>query len=369
MDEYMRAHPVLSGRVDLHDQVLSQDLARRGSMRGEWDTIDLSAASDSVTLRLVKALFARTPLYRSLVCLRSDATLLPSGESLVLEKFAPMGSDLCFPTMCLVFACICEQAVRTKTGRASRQNDYRVYGDDIVVRHDFTEGVLSLLGELHFSVNVAKSFVGRSLHNFREACGGEYLDGVQVDPLRVSRRLRVECTAEESVSSVEAVSSYVELANAMFDRGLLHAREAVLASLRVLFPESVELPFTAEDVQAVPRYGRSCYMLPSSTTTLRTYPWCCTNFRLRSRFSGSRGRAGLFVMQYYGMATKCVSADPVRRFRSNWTSEDVRYFEYWLTLPDRPYVEEFGVIFAPEPVSGLYPCRQEWRKKWISASS
>lgn len=370
LDEYFRAHPTLGSRIDLHDQSLSQGLAREGSLRGDWATIDLSAASDSITLRLVKAMFARTPLYRSLVCLRSDSTRLPNGETIELRKFAPMGSDLCFPTMCLVFAAICEHAVRTKTGRTSRCSEYRVYGDDIVIRREFAEELERLLSALHFKVNSTKSFSVQSLHNFREACGGEYLDGVEVQPLRVSRRMRVESEGrEERVSSVEAVSAYVELANAMFVRGYMQARGAVLCALRETFPDMVNLPYTAEYVRPVVAYGRSCYQLPTSTTTIQTFPWCCTNFRNPSRFSGQGGRAGLHVSQHRCLTSKCCTTDSVRQFRSEQTSDDVRYFEYWLTLPDRPLVEEFGVTITPEPLSGLYPCRQEWRRKWISARS
>lgn len=370
MDEYFRDHPVLSGRIELHDQTLSQRLAQVGSIRGDWATIDLSAASDSITLRLVKAMFAGTPLYRSLVCLRSDYTKLPTGEVVKLDKFAPMGSDLCFPTMCLVFSAICEHAVRTKTGRTSRYNEYRVYGDDIVIRREYAVELERLLSALHFRVNSAKSFSAQALHNFREACGGEYLDGVEVQPLRVSRRMRVELVdGKESVLSVEAVSAYVELANAMFVRGYMQARGVVLDALRETFPYMDDLPYTAEFVSPVVAYGRSCYQLPTSTTTIQTHPWCCTNFRCPSRFSGSGSRAGLHVSQHRCITSKCTTSDSVRPFRSTQTSEDVRYFEYWLTLPDRPLVEEFGVVIAPEPLSGLYPCRQEWRRTWISARS
>lgn len=369
VDEYMQDHPVLSGRIDLHNQLLSKQLAQLGSIRGEWDTVDLSAASDSITYRLVKAIFAHTPLYRSLVCLRSDSTKLPSGEVLKLQKFAPMGSDLCFPTMCLVFACVCEQAVRNVAGRTSRLNDYRVYGDDIVLKHEFTPEVLRLLAKYHFEVNTRKSFTDQSLHNFREACGGEYLDGVEVTPLRISRRLRVEVDGDEYVSSVESVSSYTELINSMFAKGYYNSRLCLMRNLDRLFLEYDKLPYTSEMPLLQSRYGRSCYSFPTYSTAIVTFPWCCTNFRVPTRFHGANGRPGLQVRQAYALIPTTKHTDRVSKYRDYYTSEDVRYFEYWLTLPDRPYGNEFGVETTPEPLSGLYPARPTWREKWVSAIS
>lgn len=367
VDEYMREHPVLSGRIDLHDQDSSKELARRGSVRGEWDTVDLSAASDSITTRLVKAVFARTPLYRSLVCLRSQRTLLPTGQEILLNKFAPMGSDLCFPTMCLVFACVCEQAVRNVAGRASRLNEYRVYGDDIVIRHSFTSELMRLLAALHFEVNERKSFTELSFHNFREACGGEYLDGIEITPVRVSRRLRTDDLQGTTVSSVEGVSSFVELANSFFERGMFHARVATLANLKGLFPEYGKLPYTAEVCGSTVRYGRSTYVLPTYSTAILTHAWCCTNYRNPSRYSGSLGRAGVHRRQFFVLTPKAAVQAPYELSARVVEPDVVRYYEYWLTLPDRPYVTEFGVQYAPEPVSGLYPLRPTWRRKWVSA--
>lgn len=368
LDEYLQEHPVLSGRIDLHKQDLSKDLAARGSVRGEWDTVDLSAASDSITTRLIKAVFASTPYLRPLICLRSDNTVLPDGRIVRLQKYAPMGSDLCFPTMCLVFACVCEQAVWNVTGRTSRLNDYRVYGDDIVVRHAFTPEVLRLLDELHFKVNARKSFTTRSLHNFREACGGEYVDGFDVAPIRISRRMRLNEEGQGlSVSSVEATSSYVELCNEFFERGLLEARRATMRALARLCPFYKELPYTGLLESGTLRWGRSTYVLPTYSTAFLTHSWCCTNYRLPSRFSGSYGRPGLHVVQYLTRIAITSATEHLAMYRECWTSDDVRYFEYWLTLPDRPYRTEGGVQYAPEPSSGLYPERPAWRRKWVSA--
>lgn len=367
LDKYFQGHPVLSGRIDLHHQEYSMLLAKEGSSDGSFATIDLSSASDSVTYRLIKAVFAKTPLLRPLVCLRSDATRLIDGRVLRLEKYAPMGSDLCFPTMCIVFSGLCELAVRRVAGRASRVNDYRVYGDDLVVRRAFVPEVLRLLAAFHFKVNVSKSFWDQSLNHFREACGGEYLDGFEVTPLRVPRRWSVELNPGISISSVEAVSSWVELKNSMFLRGYYCARRAISALLRAYADRYGSLPYTCQPEVGGKRYDRSTYVLPKYSFAILTHPWCCTNFRVPSRFSGSYATTGLHTMQFK-VSTAVVKENTVpNQFRRSGVDvDDVRYFEYWLTLPDRKYAVEFGVCFAPEPITGIYPTRPVWRESWVS---
>ena len=367
IDEYLQQHPFLHGRVDLHDQESSQKLAQCGSIRGEWATIDLSAASDSVTLSLVKEVFKGTPYLIAAICLRSDKVKLPNGSLLTMHKYAPMGSDLCFPTMCLVFACACEYVIRRATGRTSRYNEYRVYGDDIVISTRYASKLIDLLGLLHFKVNEKKSFVDVDAHNFREACGGEYIDGIDVTPLRISRRLHVNTSGDDiAISSVEAVSSVVELTNSCYSRDFRNARRELLRVLREYCPFWEKLPYTAENENGSLRYGRSTYVLPRYSTAILTHSWCCTNFRVPTRFSGAYARRGVHRLQVKVLSPILSTQSLVKQYRNGLTSDDVRYFEYWLTLPDRPRVFEFGVEILPEPVSGLFPARPTWRESWVS---
>ena len=367
IDEYLRRHPLLRGRIDLHDQEASMQLAQEGSLRGEWATIDLSSASDSVTLSLVKEVFRGTPYLIPAICLRSDKVKLPSGELLAMRKYAPMGSDLCFVTMCLVFACVCEHVIRKTSGRRSRTNEYRVYGDDIVISSNYSEMLVKVLTDLHFKVNEKKSFVRVDIHNFREACGGEYIDGIDVTPLRISRRLHLNTDNEVlAMSSVEAVSSLVELINSTFQKGYSKTRLELLQVLKESCPFSGKLPYTTEIGNISTGYSRSTYLLPKYSTAIITYSWCCTNFRVPHRFHGRMAGRGCQRKQVKVLRPSLSTKSPIRQYRNIYTSEDVRYFEYWLTLPDRPLVVEFGVEILPEPVSGLFPARPTWRESWVS---
>lgn len=186
MDKYIHTHPFLSRRVNLHEQQINGDLAVAGSGTRKWATIDLSSASDTVTYTLVKAVFKGTPVYPFLVALRSRTVRLPSGEVLDMEKYAPMGSALCFPVETLIFSCAVELAVR----RAFREGlglhpYYRVYGDDIIVPDVMFDDVKRVLQSLGFVLNESKSFGHET--RFRESCGSDGYDGELVTPLKISR--------------------------------------------------------------------------------------------------------------------------------------------------------------------------------------
>ena len=184
--KHRERHP-LRKRFRPDDQSPNRDLAWEGSISGDFATIDLSAASDSVSWELVRRWFRGTCLYPFMVATRSRSVLLPGGETLQLRKYAPMGSALCFPVECTVFAAITECAIRQAGGDPYRSR-YRVYGDDIVVETHYADAVMRRLEENGFTVNFRKSFFRRADFLFRESCGGEFLNGTDVAPIRISRR-------------------------------------------------------------------------------------------------------------------------------------------------------------------------------------
>lgn len=181
-----RRHP-LRRRFHPSTQQPNRDLAWEGSIDGSFATIDLSAASDSVSWGLVKEWFRDSCLYRWMLCTRSSRVQLPDGKVMVMKKYAPMGSALCFPIECIVFAAITECAIKEAGGDANTSR-YCVYGDDIVVESEYAPFVIARLQMNGFEVNTSKSFSGSNGNCFfRESCGGEYLDGVDVTPTRLSR--------------------------------------------------------------------------------------------------------------------------------------------------------------------------------------
>lgn len=178
--EYFRKHPYLSNRIRLQDQTWNQELARDGSIGNGLATLDLSAASDSVSWVLVRRIFKGTPLLRWMIATRSTHNRLPDGSVIESAKFAPMGSALCFPTECLVFAAIIEYVARKCGNRPSdTRRVWSVYGDDLIVPADWVDPIILILNRLGFIVNSDKSYTDGP---FRESCGKEYYRGVDVTP-------------------------------------------------------------------------------------------------------------------------------------------------------------------------------------------
>lgn len=172
--------------IDLSDQTLNQVLSRLGSMGGNnpWCTIDLSAASDSLAIEVVKDLLP-WDWYIFLSEIRSPSYRINNSESSTLyEKFCSMGNGFCFPLQTLVFASVC-YAVK-KTCGADDPYDFSVYGDDILVRQSEALMVIEKLKELGFRTNVEKTFIAGP---FRESCGADWYEGQDVRPVHLDTEM------------------------------------------------------------------------------------------------------------------------------------------------------------------------------------
>lgn len=179
--------------IDLkYQQFKNRELARIGSRDGSFATIDLSSASDSISLRMLQHFLPPT-FYRWLVQLRSPMSRLPNGEQQALHMVSTMGNGFTFPLQTIIFACVVMSAFRcdgwaTKDSRRKPGDDrpkvYRpfgvstgnfgVNGDDIVVPTRIYPKVSRLLHLLGFQLNRDKTFVEGP---FRESCGGDYFEG------------------------------------------------------------------------------------------------------------------------------------------------------------------------------------------------
>lgn len=165
--------------VDLTDQSFNQRLAHLGSaMDGSFCTIDLSSASDSLAVEVVRELIP--PEWFSLLdALRSKEGFL-DGRKIAYEKFCSMGNGFCFPLESLIFAaCVTEAGGKLGV-------DAAVYGDDIIVQHQIFDRVVSNLSLLGFKLNTDKTF---SSGPFRESCGADYFGGEDVRPFTLDFKL------------------------------------------------------------------------------------------------------------------------------------------------------------------------------------
>jgi len=160
--------------LDLENQELNQLLAKQGSAGGfnSFSTIDLSAASDSLSIETVRDLLP-PDWFDLLNNLRSPNYESEWGSGR-FHKFVSMGNGFCFPLETLIFASIA-YAVGTVTG----DSEFRVYGDDIIVRQRSALLVIEILKFYGFSTNTDKTFL---FGPFRESCGADYFNSINVRP-------------------------------------------------------------------------------------------------------------------------------------------------------------------------------------------
>lgn len=186
---FMKKHVLTrtKGQVQLDRQDLSRQAAKAGSLDRETGTIDLSDASDRLSLWLVERAFRRN--YSLLAALRAHRTPyaeIPSRGSVRLRKFASQGSAVTFPVQSLVFWMLCQSVATngdiTRLGKTARSRSIRVYGDDIVCHSSDYRDVQHLLEAFQLKVNTAKSYIDSY---FRESCGGDYWRGQDVTPIRL----------------------------------------------------------------------------------------------------------------------------------------------------------------------------------------
>ena len=165
---------------DTTDQTRNQMLSRIGSIRGDLATIDLSSASDLISIAVVFNILPE-PWFDLLSLCRSPCYTY-EGTFREFEKFSSMGNGYTFELETLIFLCL---ARSTCTFLGLPSKDVNVFGDDIIVPTEAYELLCSTLECCGFLVNHAKSF---SSGPFRESCGKDWFLGAPVRPLFLKRR-------------------------------------------------------------------------------------------------------------------------------------------------------------------------------------
>jgi len=206
------------GMIGFKHQDPNREMARAGSVDGELSTVDLSDASDRVSVQHVEDLFWYFPsLLEGVLSVRSSKAEVQGQGVLSLAKYASMGSALTFPIEAMVFLTAVFVGIEKALGQPltprtirSFVSRVRVYGDDIVVPTALVYDVISQLEAYGLKVNVNKTY---RAGKFRESCGGDYYDGDWVTPVRVRRLL------PESRVDTKGVISAVSLRNQLYFAG------------------------------------------------------------------------------------------------------------------------------------------------------
>lgn len=180
VDTILKYHLKFKWGYDLYSQRRNQELALEGSTSNDLVTLDLKGASETVTLKICE-LYLPMDWYNLLFDLRSPKGNI-KGEEITYEKISSMGNGYTFSLESLIFAALVRCAIR----RTKSRKVTAVYGDDLIVPKTAFSYLKNLLELSGFSLNVDKTF-----HDgpFRESCGKDFYNGIDVRPIFLKRNL------------------------------------------------------------------------------------------------------------------------------------------------------------------------------------
>lgn len=250
---------LMSGHVNFTDQKINQRLALESSKTRAFATLDMSDASDRISSKSIWLMLASNPTLRDLIfcCRSTKAKVL--GKFINLNKFASMGSALCFPMMAMYFYIVVIVGILKHRGlcptpvniRKAGESVY-VYGDDIIVPTDVVETVYTTLADFGNVVSRKKSFYKS---NFRESCGVDAHNGEDITPVYIRHMI------PQSVNDASAIVSYVSAANLLFEKGykrtacyIKNVCEAVVGKLPTVRRNSPGLGWHFDDGSQEPVY-------------------------------------------------------------------------------------------------------------------
>lgn len=231
MVKHIEANPLTRGSVNFTDQSPNRDAALEGSIDGRYATLDLKEASDRISLQLVQRIWPRDTV-KYLLAARCRYTCLPNQETVRLAKYAPMGSALCFPVLAMSIWALLRASGIPK-------DSILVYGDDVIVPREVARYAMNTLEDAGLKINVSKSCTSGL---FRESCGMDAYNGVDVTPVRLR-------TVWSDSPSAGPYSSFVAYANEFYHRGY-----SAVASLLATRLVSVYGPIRTCDKDTLPGY-------------------------------------------------------------------------------------------------------------------
>lgn len=197
--------------IDFAKQSHNSELALEASKSGRYATIDLSSASDRFSLHTLERMFRsnKTFLERFNACRTTKIVnaIDDQFDVLTLKKAFSQGSALTFPVQSIGYAMIAiaavliqQESIPTSKNIMIASSRIRIYGDDMIVPVECFEIIVDLLEFLQFKVNSDKTF---HRGKFRESCGIDAYDGVNVTPSYVKILTR-RPKNEKMVSAMEA---------------------------------------------------------------------------------------------------------------------------------------------------------------------
>jgi hypothetical protein len=168
--------------IHFDDQTVNGRIAKAASRNRRFATLDMKEASDRLSAKLVEVLFGDYYKYFD-ACRAQKYYVLGKNREVLIEdtihSYAPMGNATTFPVQSLVFWAICVASLQRQRHR--QPGAVFVFGDDIEVPTECAQGVIDDLESFGLLVNREKSFF---TGGFRESCGVDAFNGVNVTPVR-----------------------------------------------------------------------------------------------------------------------------------------------------------------------------------------
>lgn len=312
----IESYPLTAGMINFKSQQINQELALISSRTGRLATIDLSDASDRVPRELALEMFRSNPdLLDAIDACRSTKAEMPDGQIIgPLNKFASMGSALCFPVEAMYFYTICVMAILEAKHLPGTYANLRlvcrmihVYGDDIIVPTTYANVVLDYLQKYNCKVNLNKTFL---TGKFRESCGVEAYDGKLVTPTYLRH------IPPENKRQASQLISWVKTANLFYKRGYWRTTSFLLNKVeRVLG----ELPYGSEESEGLVRISylgfRSASRWNPKFQRLEIRCWCPSPVKSKDRIGG------------YAALQKSLAS--LHRLVDDWAVRDASHLEHF----------------------------------------
>jgi len=209
--------------------------------------MDLSSASDLLSLELVKAVFSNRPRFLSGILGCRTPSIKIGNRTVSLKKYAGMGNATTFPVQSVVFAVVAltamsrDDEVVTKRSLSSYARLLRIYGDDIIVHSKYYPCVSDWISSCGLKINRSKTF---SEGNFRESCGVDAYDGVNVTPVYLRQDPDLASTDPNALASIVSTSNQLWLA------GRYSLAESLLSGIKG------KLPLTHKDSGVIGLHNR-----------------------------------------------------------------------------------------------------------------
>lgn len=244
----------------------NRDLAWIGSITGEFSTLDLKSASDSISLRMLEHFLPERSLFW-IKKLRSPRVETPNGAWVELDMVSSMGNGFTFPLQTLIFSCVVASVyelyqIPLVRPRYGNRGNFAVFGDDIIVKTGVARHCVRLLNLLGFTVNKEKSFLEGP---FRESCGSDYFLGQNVRGVYI-KSLK---TPQNRVSVINRLNEWTAVTGIPLPRTVGH----LLKSLRDVKVPLVPLAENADAGLKVPFSYLSRVELDEDTQSAVYYRW------------------------------------------------------------------------------------------------